>query len=145
MELVQLIYHSRPVAAESGKLRLDTFRSIHRTSVRRNTEDGVGGFLILAGSHFVQLLEGERAHVMTTFDRVKDDPRHSHVTIVDILPCRTRAFANWAMGAAHDDVTIREAMLMAGIEGEQPIAQLSARQIMSLLAALANQSRQRAA
>ncbi len=145
MELVQLVYHSRPASALAGAGRLSAFRDIHKTAMDRNRREGVGGFLVLTRTHFVQLLEGERGVVMATYDRIRRDSRHTHCTLVDISPVRLRQFEHWAMGTVQDELKVREAMLEAGISESRSLTDCSARQITAVLLALAHASRPMAA
>ncbi len=137
MELAQLVYHSRPAADLAGSARLAAFRAIHKVAKARNGSEGVGGFLVLTRTHFVQLLEGERNIVMATYQRIVRDPRHTQCTLVDISPVRFRQFEAWAMGAVLDELKIREALLAAGIGESKDLSELSARQITAVLAKLA--------
>lgn len=137
MDLVQLVYHSRPVFTATGSARLTAFREIQSTAKARNQSVGVGGFLVLTKSHFIQLLEGERAAVMATYARIRKDARHRDVTLLDITPSRQRQFADWGMGAIHDAMVIQEALLSIGIAGDQELNRLGAKQITSVLSALA--------
>ena len=145
MELVQLIYHSKPAADLSGAARLPAFRAIHKKSVDANKRNDIGGFLILTKRHFVQLLEGDRSAVMATYERVRRDERHEQVTLVDITPVRSRGFSGWSMGAIHDELVIMEAMLSCGLAADADVARLPARDISALLSALAQKAKALAA
>jgi hypothetical protein len=140
MELVQLVYRSRPAGGASGASRLATFRQIHSASVARNQRSGIGGFLVLTKTHFLQILEGDRSAVMETFERIRRDERHTDVALLDITPCRKRRFAGWAMGAIHDPLVIGEAMLSCGIGEGQDIASLGAKNVAAILSALAQRA-----
>lgn len=140
MELIQLVYHSKPSADIAGAARLSAFRNIHAASIRNNQRSAIGGFLMLTKTHFVQLLEGDRAAVMATYDRIKDDRRHFEATMIDMIACRTRSFGDWAMGAIHDELTITEAMLNCGIPAAADITLLTGRQVAALLGRLAERS-----
>jgi Sensors of blue-light using FAD len=137
MEIIQLVYRSRPNLDAIGTSRLAAFREIHATAQTANTRNGVTGFLVFTKEHFVQILEGERAPVNNTYDRIKRDRRHKELVVVDIMPVRTRVFKNWAMGAASDDILTREAMLRAGFEGNADFGRMTARQIVTVLAEIA--------
>ena len=145
MELVQLVYHSSPAAELAGTARLAAFRSIHKTAVARNKVDGVGGFLVLTRTHFIQLLEGERGMVLATYDRIRRDSRHTNCTLVDIAPCRIRQFEAWAMGTVQDAFQVREAMLECGIGADVDMTGLNGRQIAAILLNIAQKTRPLAA
>jgi hypothetical protein len=145
MELVQLVYHSRPNINALGAARLAAFRDIHASAVKANNRNGVTGFLIFTQNHFAQILEGDRSVVMATYDRIKQDKRHTDPTVLDITPCRSRQFQSWAMGAVHDKMAIQEAMLGIGIGGELDIPSMHAKQITALLRALTDRQNSAAA
>jgi hypothetical protein len=145
MELVHLIYHSKPAPELAGAARLPAFRAIHRKSVESNKRNDIGGFLILTKRHFVQLLEGDRSAVMATYERIRRDERHELVTLVDITPVRARGFSGWSMGAIHDELVIMEAMLTCGLAADADVTRLPARDVSNLLATLANKAKTLAA
>ena len=92
----QLIYHSRFLPVGAGPS--STIRSILRASETNNFLDGITGFLIFDKVHFVQVLEGDQAAVLETYERIGDDPRHAYLTVLDTRWVETRAFEGWAMG-----------------------------------------------
>ena len=145
MELVQLVYHSRPSAELAGSARLSAFRAINKVAKVRNRNEGVGGFLVLTRTHFVQLLEGERGAVMAVYERIRRDVRHDHCTLVDISPVRSRRFEGWAMATVQDELKVREAMLAAGISDNRDLTELSTRQITAVLLEIAQDARPPAA
>lgn len=94
MSLIHLIYVST-AREELDVVQLD---KILESSVRHNTEQGVTGMLLYANGNFMQVLEGDAAAVDETFSRVKDDPRHHGVFLIERAPIAQRAFARWTMG-----------------------------------------------
>jgi len=63
-----------------------------------NARDQITGILIYNGYDFLQLLEG-RAHLLeATLDRIKADPLHRNLVVVDHAPLSRRAFPDWTMG-----------------------------------------------
>jgi hypothetical protein len=138
MELVQLVYHSRPTIADAVGERLKEFRAIHSTAVTVNRRNNISGFLVFTKTHFIQVLEGDRQTVMATFERIRKDKRHSDIALLDVIPCPARVFPNWAMGAVHSEIDIKEAMLNAGIGGDLDVSRLSARQLVTILAGLSH-------
>lgn len=65
---------------------------------RRNEVDGITGLLLYHHGTFFQVLEGDRAKVLSCFARVSRDPRHTDVQKVSAKQAQTRAFTNWFMG-----------------------------------------------
>ncbi|WP_452661216.1 BLUF domain-containing protein [Sphingomonas hankookensis] len=66
-------------------------------SRRNNDAAGVTGLLYTDGIRFLQVLEGERATVTTTFDRIKADPRHQAIVVLSDREVDEREFGKWAM------------------------------------------------
>jgi hypothetical protein len=69
-----------------------------KAAQRRNLTDGITGFLVVAGDHFVQIIEGSDAAVQACFLRIEQDSRHVAVTIKAYLRIRRRRFDGWSMG-----------------------------------------------
>ncbi len=99
--LRRLIYASRAVAHDP---QADT-HDILAESRRNNGIDGISGILWSSGGQYLQLLEGPTESVTEAFDRIRHDPRHTDIRILDDRQVTDRQFADWAM---------------AGLPGEQP-------------------------
>ncbi len=80
MPLSQLIYHSIN-RLEPGKASLFQLADILKASNRNNQRLGITGALLFDDDCFIQVLEGDRVHVMTIFERLKSDDRHCDVTL----------------------------------------------------------------
>jgi hypothetical protein len=63
----------------------------------RNETVGVTGMLVYHRERFLQVLEGARADVQATFDRILGDPRHDEIKVIHEGPLIARAFAHWSM------------------------------------------------
>lgn len=92
MGLHQLIYMSKLATDDS------VLNSIHSHAVRNNTARTMTGMLLFAQGRFLQVLEGERKDVQHTFERIKEDRRHDHVTLIADKPIVERSFSHWNMG-----------------------------------------------
>lgn len=92
MGLHQLIYMSKLATDDS------VLNSIHSHAVRNNTARTMTGMLLFAQSRFLQVLEGERKDVQHTFEKIKEDRRHDHVTLIADRPIVERSFSHWNMG-----------------------------------------------
>ena len=99
--LRRIVYASRPTGADVRRDHLD----ILAVSRRNNGVDGISGLLWSRADRYLQLLEGPPESVEGTFDRIRRDPRHVDVTIIDDREQPERVFADWAM---------------AGLPGEHP-------------------------
>ena len=71
--------------------------NILMVSRRNNDAAGVTGLLYTDGVRFLQVLEGDRATVDRTFDRIRADPRHHAVVVLSDREVTEREFGNWAM------------------------------------------------
>jgi hypothetical protein len=63
-----------------------------------NRKLGITGMLIHHGGSFLQILEGQEAEVTALYDKIAQDPRHSHVLRLFRTPIRLRSFGDWTMG-----------------------------------------------
>ena len=78
------------------------------TSRRNNAAAGVTGMLLYKDGKFMQLLEGEEAHVTRIFEKISKDPRHRNV--ITLLKGReeTRLFSEWFMGFSNLEAATAE-------------------------------------
>lgn len=63
-----------------------------------NSHCNVTGLLLYSEGNFIQLLEGEKQDVITTFNRISEDKRHKGITIIASGAIEHRNFPEWAMG-----------------------------------------------
>lgn len=146
MDLVQLVYYSRNLLKDDDKGQLKLLREILATARDKNVEHGVTGYLIFDRSWFIQILEGDRAKVRATYERIARDPRHTGVTLLDTKPIRQRSFQTWSMGGAMRNLDQQEVFLAHGIAGELDASKLGAAKIVALASDLAAlEARKRAA
>ena len=99
--LTRVVYMSRSV----GSYPREDRAAILASSRHNNGMDGVTGILWAEGDRYLQLLEGPRDSVESTFERIARDPRHEHITVIDRGEQAVRLFGDWAM---------------AGLPGEGP-------------------------
>ena len=62
-----------------------------------NESVDVTGMLACFGDRFIQVLEGASDAVETLYSRIKGDPRHRHVTVVQDVSVKDRAYAGYSM------------------------------------------------
>ena len=96
-DLYRLIYTSRNLLAGDEGERDAAVAGILAVSKRNNARVGVTGALLFNAGSFAQVLEGPRAAVEITFERIQRDPRHSDVSVLQCEPVATRGFPNWSM------------------------------------------------
>ena len=93
MELKSLTYTSWA----SPSLRADDVESILAAARTNNPLQGLSGVLIFNGTTFMQILEGVAPAIDELIARLKQDKRHSNMSIRDERPIAQRTFPNWAM------------------------------------------------
>jgi hypothetical protein len=71
--------------------------AILAVSRRNNGMDGITGILLAADGRYLQLIEGSAESVRATFDRIKLDPRHQDIVVIDEGEHLERLFGEWAM------------------------------------------------
>ncbi len=94
MGLIQLIY----VSSASKLLDAAELERILATSRQHNTPAHITGMLLYAEGSFIQVLEGEEADVLHTYQRIDKDPRHRNLIVIERAPIGERQFSQWHMG-----------------------------------------------
>ena len=89
MSLFRIIYCS-----ESSGLDKHDVDRILETSDRNNAAVSVTGMLLFNAGNFLQLLEGNRAHVTETFCRIASDPRHKNIELISANAVPFRIFGD---------------------------------------------------
>ena len=92
MPLHRIIY-----ASKTEDIRKDDLESILGACERNNPIQAVTGMLLFDNGYFLQVLEGSRMAVSSTFLRLVSDPRHSQIQILTSGPIDARLFSNWSM------------------------------------------------
>ena len=72
-------------------------REMLRESNVRNKEAGITGMLLYKDGRFMQILEGPKAAVKTTFGRISKDPRHHGIIVILKESAEERHFPGWPM------------------------------------------------
>ena len=92
---ISLLYVSTSLLGMAdGPKQVDDIVSVSRS---RNAALGVTGALVMARSHFAQVLEGERRAVDELMLSIRRDRRHSGLNVVDVAEIAERRFPLWAM------------------------------------------------
>jgi hypothetical protein len=92
-ELHQLVY----VSSATKPFPQDELLALLAQSRRRNTESGVTGMLLYRDGNFMQVLEGPRAAVLATHERIVGDSRHRGLITLRNTPVAARSFPDWSM------------------------------------------------
>ncbi|MGY2732603.1 BLUF domain-containing protein [Sphingomonas sp. UYP23] len=75
--------------------------SIREQSRHNNAIDGITGLLWSDGKSFMQVLEGPRASVTTTFARILADTRHHSLVVLQERRISVAEFGSWTMAHRH--------------------------------------------
>jgi len=96
----RLIYRSRNVIpTEQRRAALGDLFSDARS---HNKQKKITGALVIRGDVFVQTLEGNEQEVQDLLGRIRVDPRHDSLEVLDTSLVDTRVFARWAMAKVGD-------------------------------------------
>ena len=77
MSLMQLIYASTPFGFDNP-----TLNQVLSVARRNNARDDITGALICRADLYLQMLEGPRAAVTATFQKIMADDRHLDVVLI---------------------------------------------------------------
>lgn len=94
----QLIYVSE---ASRDLPSSEVFRIIEQ-SARNNPCAEITGFLIYAGGHFLQLIEGPLLALEELIATLQTDPRHHSLRVLSRRPVFERSFPRWRMKRVGD-------------------------------------------
>ncbi len=99
MELYYLIYSSVPARPMND----DELKELLHVSREANLKYSVTGMLIYLPEMFMQLIEGQRAHIEQLYQNIRKDSRHFQVNTVREGPIDQRFFPDWTMAFKQDD------------------------------------------
>lgn len=107
--LQRLIYYSQAVAQTAADVDRD-LQDIVQASIRHNHDAAVTSFLLIHQGWYLQALEGPKAAVTATFDRIAADARHIAPKLIISRPAEQRCFASCTLSVrrltAADDSTL---------------------------------------
>ena len=101
-DLRQLVYYSTSLLAPLDAGGRDEINNILQSAQTHNKSKGVTGALTYNEFHFAQVLEGSPFAVEEIFARIKADPRHAHVRVVEEKRIVRRDFPGWIMAYVGD-------------------------------------------
>ncbi|MGX7705993.1 BLUF domain-containing protein [Methylobacterium sp. Gmos1] len=132
-DLYRLVYASKNLLQGPDHEITAAVRQILAASQANNRAIGVTGALMFNGGAFAQVLEGPRAGVEETFERIQRDERHGDVTVLQCGPAETRGFPDWSM--AFVGQSARGQALWCGLAAESgfDLARLDGDGVFSML------------
>lgn len=80
-----------------------TLRKIVQTAQRENPRRQITGVLFFINGKFLQIIEGEEAHLRQLMRNIEADPRHGHVEYLIDCPVDKRGFQQWNMDSFNLD------------------------------------------
>ena len=92
--LFTLVYLSNATNAMSE----DELKEILTVSRKNNPAVNVSGVLIYCEGNILQVLEGAKEDVYKVYDKIKLDPRHNELIILQSREISARTFEDWSMG-----------------------------------------------
>ncbi|AMJ62285.1 BLUF domain-containing protein [Bosea sp. PAMC 26642] len=114
--IVQLIYASTHTPGRITSPQA-TYRDILSTAQRSNAASDISGCLIFDGQTFIQLLEGDRAAIGATFERIRRDRRHRDIRVLGSQSCLHRTFAGSPMKGFVRSSALESALTDEGLTG----------------------------
>lgn len=96
--LRRIFYVSRADASLDGV----TVKNIVLKAQRTNRQMDVTGVLAHSGRHFAQVLEGAEDKLAVLTAKIKQDKRHTDVTVLFDDPIARRDYGDWSMGFLYD-------------------------------------------
>ncbi|MCT8002579.1 BLUF domain-containing protein [Sphingomonas sanguinis] len=97
---IRRIIYSSLAVGDNGRADHQAILSVSR---RNNGMDGISGILWIEKGRYLQLLEGPVDSVGDAFERIKGDPRHTEIHILDDRLTDATEFGDWAMAGLPGD------------------------------------------
>lgn len=92
--MIRLLY----ISCANQSMNDDELLELLEDCRKNNAKNGITGMLIYCHETFVQVLEGEQQVVEDVYRIIKNDRRHSGVTILEKKKIEERKFPEWSMG-----------------------------------------------
>jgi len=103
---------------------------------------GVSGMLVYSEGSFIQVLEGTKEAIESTFARIQRDSRHHHCQVLLHQPITERLFDGWYMG--FESISTQQLQDLSGsidFFGDCPIPERGAAAFQLLSSFRSNQNR----
>ena len=113
-QLLELVYYSaNRIQGTEGEVNRELERILTWSRVN-NAALSITGALIYNEGKFAQALEGPFDHVLSLFEKIQKDFRHSEIAVVENRIVSGRRFADWSMAfSTPSSPTERERALAA--------------------------------
>lgn len=135
----QLVYRSIAVG-NSAEIALQVVENACIYNLSRR----ITSALLVDGSSFVQVLEGDAAEVDQLMARISRDPRHRDVTILFDTPISVRLWPNWQMSVIAPTPSTLPILARFGVgPGQQSLAEIDPLLVRALLNELSERAHNR--
>jgi hypothetical protein len=94
MFLTRLVY----VSTVTDIFKATDIEDILSVARKHNTKSSVTGMLCFNSQYFLQCIEGSRADINSTYHKILNDKRHTHIVMLDYKEVNAREFSDWSMG-----------------------------------------------
>lgn len=128
-ELYRLVYLSRNNISNEGDSLRNEISHILRSARENNWKNNITGALMFNSEYFAQVLEGPQHEVQKLFDHIKNDDRHSEMSMLSFSPVESRGFPEWAMAYVGEDPDLSDRFFMIGEETNFNLEDLSGEEI----------------
>ena len=103
MELFYLIYKSN----EAQTFSVQDLEQLERVSRKKNSKFAITGLLVRHKNIFTQYLEGTKNNVVTLYENILRDKRHTKIELLEKGFISNRRYPNWSMylrNLNHNDI-----------------------------------------
>lgn len=101
-----MVYCLCYISTKRSDLTQEEINSIVGISQVSNSTSGITGVLIEYKNNFIQHLEGDPIQVYQLFEKIKLDPRHENINLLQYSPIKKRMFDCWSMAHRNIDIMI---------------------------------------
>lgn len=92
--LSQLVY----VSNRKSNCTQEEIDKILASCKKNNPSLEITGVLLYSDTKFIQLVEGDAKVIMSLYDKIKLDPRHSNPMMISYGTIQEKSFPSWHMG-----------------------------------------------
>lgn len=103
---MESIFHLVYISRAADDLSYSDIRNILDVSRLHNAEVGITGVLILRDGYFLQVLEGDEAHIKSLVSRIDEDDRNYSLKVIIEDHSEKRLFSEWSMAFLDGDIEV---------------------------------------
>ena len=118
MKTTQLCYASKRI--ESEYTLLEDIRDILVQSREYNKKHNICGVLYYAHGYYFQCIQCSFTSLMTLYDKILEDNRHSEIKLVQHKSIQNKSFEEWSMKYVQPDTKLSNFFIRADINCFEP-------------------------